>query len=98
MELLRVLQEAFVNARRHSEARNVELRLRAEDGVLTAVVADDGRGFDAASTREGVGLSAMRERVERLGGGIAVDSRPGGGTAVTVRVPLGGGTRAPRRR
>jgi signal transduction histidine kinase len=98
VELLRVLQEALVNTRRHSDARNVTLRLRAEDGVLTAVVADDGKGFDAASTREGVGLSAMRERVEGLCGRIEVDSRPGAGTTVTVRVPLGGGTRAHRRR
>src|SRR5215210_98672 len=97
VELLRVLQEALVNARRHSEARNVEVRLRAERGTLVAAVTDDGRGFDAASTRAGVGLSAMRERVEGLGGAIEVSSRPGGGTGVTVRVPWGGGTRAPRR-
>ena len=98
VELVRVLQEALVNIRRHSDAKNVTLRLRVEGGVLTAVVADDGRGFDAASTGVGVGLSAMRERVEGLGGGIEVDSRPGAGTTVTVKVPLGGGTRAPRRR
>jgi signal transduction histidine kinase len=98
VELLRVLQEALVNARRHSGARNVEVSLRAEDGTLVAAVRDDGRGFDAAATRAGVGLSAMRERVEGLGGGIDVSSRPGGGTGVTVRVPREGGTRAPRRR
>jgi PAS domain S-box-containing protein len=97
VELLRVLQEALVNARRHSEARNVEVRLRAEGGTLVAEVTDDGRGFDAASTRAGVGLSAMRERVEGLGGEIEVSTRPGGGTGVTVRVPSTDGTRAPRR-
>ncbi len=98
VELVRVLQEALVNARRHSGAQNVEVRLRAEGGALVAEVADDGRGFDAASTRAGVGLSAMRERVEGLGGAFELESQPGEGTSVRVTVPLGGGTRAPRRR
>jgi PAS domain S-box-containing protein len=102
VQLLRVLQEALVNARRHSGAENVEVRLRAEGGTLVAAVGDDGRGFDAASARAGVGLSAMRERVEGLGGRIEMSSRPGEGTTVTVTVPLGtpsgGGTRAPRHR
>ena len=98
VELLRVLQEALVNAGRHSGAGNVEVRLRARDEALVAEVTDDGRGFDAASTRAGVGLSAMRERVEGLGGTFGVESLPGGGTSVRVTVPLGDGTRAPRRR
>jgi len=97
VELLRVLQEALVNARRHSGARKVEVRLRTEGEALVAAVIDDGRGFDPAPTRAGVGLSAMRERVEGLGGEIEVKSPPGEGTKVTVRVPLADGTRAPRR-
>ncbi|MDQ3639837.1 MAG: PAS domain-containing protein [Actinomycetota bacterium] len=97
VELVRVLQEALVNARRHSGAENVEIRLRAEGGTLVAEVIDDGKGFDAASTRAGVGLSAMLERAEGLGGAFEVESQPGGGTNVRVTVPLGDGTRAPRR-
>jgi PAS domain S-box-containing protein len=97
VELLRVLQEALVNARRHSGARDVEVRLRTDDEAIVIEVADDGRGFDATSDSAGIGLSAMRERVEGLGGRIEVRSRPGEGTNVTVTVPLGGGTRAPRR-
>jgi PAS domain S-box-containing protein len=97
VELLRVLREALTNARRHSGARNVEIRLRAEDEALVAAVIDDGRGFHSASTRTGVGLVGMGERVEGLGGKIEVSSRPGEGTRVVVKVPLGGGTRALRR-
>jgi PAS domain S-box-containing protein len=99
VELLRVLQEALANVRRHSGASNVEVRLRKGSGgeEVLAEVADDGRGFDRGSVRAGVGLSAMRERVEGLGGKIEVGSRPGEGTKVRVRVPLEGGTRAPRR-
>ncbi|WP_166173839.1 PAS domain-containing sensor histidine kinase [Rubrobacter tropicus] len=96
VELLRILQEALANARRHSGAENVRVRLLAEGGEALAELTDDGRGFEPGEVREGVGLSAMRERVERLGGGIEVVSRPGEGTRVTVRVPLGGGTPDPR--
>ena len=86
VELLRVLQEALANTRRHSEARNVEVGLRTDDEALLIEVDDDGRGFDPGSAGPGIGLSAMRERVETLGARIDVRSRPGEGTKVTVRV------------
>ena len=97
VELLRVLQEALTNVRRHSAARNVEVGLRTEDEAILIEVADDGRGFDPGSGRAGVGLSAMRERVEGLGGEIEVRSRPGQGTEVKVRILPGGGTPDPGR-
>src|SRR5215204_5067775 len=96
VDVLRVLQEALTNARRHSTAGRVEVRLRMENQEMLAEVIDDGRGFDPASVRAGVGLSAMRERIEGLGGKIEVRSRPGKGTKVTVRVHLGGDTRVLR--
>jgi len=92
VDVLRVLQEALTNARRHSGASSIEVRLRTENQEVLAEVVDDGRGFDAASVRAGVGLSAMRERIEGLGGKIEVMSRPDEGTKVTVRVHLGGDT------
>jgi signal transduction histidine kinase len=95
VELLRVLQEALINTRRHSGARNVEVRLRTVGEEILAEVIDDGRGFEPASVRAGVGLSAMRERVEGLGGEIRISSRPGEGTRVWVRVPTGDGTPDP---
>ena len=97
VQLSRILQEALANARHHSGARNVEVRLRTEGDAVLAAVIDDGRGFDPASPRAGVGLSTMRERVEALGGEIEVKSPPGEGTKVALRVPLEGGTLAPRR-
>jgi signal transduction histidine kinase len=96
VELLRVLQEALVNTRRHSGAVNVEVELRTEGGAVLAGVIDDGMGFDPSSTQAGVGLSAMRERVEALAGKIELKSPPGEGTKVMVRVPLGVGTPTPR--
>jgi signal transduction histidine kinase len=108
VELLRVLQEALINARRHSGARNVEVRLgleaqeeeeeeEEEEMMVVAEVVDDGRGFDPASTRVGVGLSAMRERVEGLGGKIEVRSPLGEGTRIRVMIPRRDDTQAPRR-
>jgi PAS domain S-box-containing protein len=97
VELLRVLQEALTNTRRHSGARNVEVRLGTEGGEILAEVSDDGRGFDMASVRTGVGLSAMRERIEGVGGTLAIHGRPGEGTRVVVSIPPGNDTPAPRR-
>ena len=96
VELLRVLQEALANVRRHSGAENVRVRLLIAGDEALAELADDGRGFEPEEARVGVGLSSMRERVAGLGGGIEVSSRPGEGTRITVRVPLGGGTPGPR--
>src|SRR5215204_5067341 len=98
VELLRILQEALANVRRHSAARNVEVGLRTDDEAILIEVTDDGRGFDPMVAQGGVGLVGMRERVEGLGGEIEISNRPGEGTEVMVRVPVGGGTRAPRRR
>jgi two-component system, NarL family, sensor histidine kinase UhpB len=55
---------------------------------LRAEVADDGRGFDPASVREGLGISGMRERASALGGELEMESEPGEGTSVKVEVPL----------
>jgi PAS domain S-box-containing protein len=97
VELLRILQEALANVRRHSGAKNVEVRLRTDEEAILIEVTDDGRGFDPGSPRTGIGLVGMQERVEGLGGNIELRSHPGEGTRVRVRVPVGGGTPDPRR-
>ena len=86
-ELLHVLQEALANARRHSNAGRVRVALRSARGRLGIEVSDDGRGFDPDETPPGMGTRGMRERVRALGGDIAVESKPGDGTRVTVDVP-----------
>ncbi|MCQ4348946.1 PAS domain S-box protein [Pseudomonas stutzeri] len=87
--LFRVLQEALTNIMRHAGAHSVEIRLRREAGALQLCIADDGVGFDPNRTRSGsFGLVGMRERVAMLGGSLALDSGPGQGTTLCVRVPL----------
>jgi signal transduction histidine kinase len=86
-ELLRVLQEALANARRHSAARHVEVILSSDSHSIRAEVVDDGRGFDPASVREGLGISGMRERIRELGGKLRIESAREVGTSVSVEVP-----------
>jgi signal transduction histidine kinase len=86
--LLRCLQEALANVRKHAAATRVEVRVSAEpDGAAQLAVTDDGRGFDPAARRDGFGLEGMTERVALAGGELDVSSRPGGGTTLIVRLP-----------
>ncbi|MDP9457396.1 MAG: PAS domain S-box protein [Actinomycetota bacterium] len=87
-ELVRIVQEALNNARRHSGASNIRVSLRVEDGRVLAEVSDDGRGFDPRSSMGGVGMSSMRERAQSLGGELEVESEPGKGTTVRFKGPL----------
>ena len=87
VEILRIIQEALTNARRHSGAANVLVSLRREGGYLVAEISDDGRGFELA-TASGVGLSSMRERAAALGGKLGIESEVGQGTTVHLRVPV----------
>ena len=87
-ELVRIIQEALSNARRHSQAKNIRVVLGVEGNDCLAEVEDDGRGFEPDSSRRGVGMSSMRERAEALGGDVEVESEPGKGTRVRARLPL----------
>lgn len=87
IELLRIVQEALVNARRHSGARYIWVSLWVEGRYVIAEVVDDGRGFDAETSWGGVGLFSMQERALKLGGSLDIQSEPGKGARVTVRIP-----------
>lgn len=87
--LFRVLQEALTNIMRHAQAHSVEVKLCREADELQLSVSDDGVGFDPQQTRTGsFGLVGMRERVAMFGGSLRLDSTPGQGTTLYVRVPL----------
>jgi signal transduction histidine kinase len=86
VQLMRVIQEALTNVRKHSEARKACVSLDHQEG-LRITIEDDGKGFDPAvmdNDRDRFGLFTMRERVERVGGRLEIDSVPGGGTRVCV--------------
>jgi signal transduction histidine kinase len=91
IQLVRIAQEALTNARKHSRAGSVQLEVQRTDGLLEMAIRDDGQGFDLSGieSRRGAsfGLEAMRERAQAVGATLELESRPGGGTAVVVRLP-----------
>jgi len=90
-QLSRVIQEALTNARRHSGAKRISVRLRTEGGDLLAQVSDDGVGL-GPDVSPGVGLATMHERAALVGGDLKLESQEGRGTSVLLRVPLSQGT------
>jgi signal transduction histidine kinase len=89
IHVYRVLQEALNNIARHSGASQAWVRLRFQADALELEVEDHGRGLGVATGRQGLGLVAMRERAELVGGTLALGRPREGGTIVRLRVPLG---------
>jgi signal transduction histidine kinase len=81
-----VVSEALTNAAKHADASYVQIDLHVADGTLCLSVVDDGVG--GADPSEGSGLIGLKDRVEALGGTIAVASPPGSGTRLDVEIPL----------
>lgn len=94
--LFRIVQEAVSNIIRHAEAKSVTIALQANDGTVRLEIEDDGHGFDPdiasrdAVERRQLGLLGIRERVERFGGNVQIESAPSKGTRVDVSIPMGG--------
>jgi signal transduction histidine kinase len=85
----RIVQEALTNVRKHAGPdATVTLRVRAEPGAVEVEIHDDGRGAAAVSDGSGLGLIGMRERAQARGGTVAAGPAPGGGFAVSARIPL----------
>jgi signal transduction histidine kinase len=88
--LLRIAQEAVINAVRHAQPRSIEIHLNSEPDVLLLCIRDDGTGMHQLPelyARQGFGLNNMRERAESLGGQWRIESEPGAGTSISVRIP-----------
>jgi signal transduction histidine kinase len=93
--LYRIAQEALTNVVKHASAGNVSILLEQRDSTAVLIVEDDGRGFDLEAVMHGsgraqrLGLLGMEERASLIGGRLTIESRPGGGTAVFVEIPIG---------
>jgi signal transduction histidine kinase len=88
-ELLRIAQEAVSNAVRHARPHTVRITMTEESGQLVLAVADDGVGMEQSpelSARQGFGLASMRQRASAIGGDWQIESSPGRGTRVSVRM------------
>jgi signal transduction histidine kinase len=93
----RIVQEALFNIRRHSQARTAVVRLRVDGGTLTLLVDDDGRGFGSTGRLAGAELDrsargpvTIKERARAIGAALAVESSPGTGSRIELRLPLSG--------
>jgi signal transduction histidine kinase len=88
LSLYRIAQETMHNIITHSQAKNVQVELGADDTRISLRIIDDGVGFDPSHARAGLGLESMRQRVQAVGGFIDISSSPNSGTRIEVRVPF----------
>lgn len=87
--IFRIVQESLTNVARHARASRVDVVLERHSGALELAVCDDGAGFDPEAVGSGsFGLLGIVERARNLGGTVAIDSAPGRGTRVAIRIPL----------
>ena len=93
-ELVRVLQEALVNIRKHSGARKVVVRFGRDNGIWRLAIEDDGRGFEFAGrlslaelNAAALGPRVIRERVRSIGADLVIESAPGGGARLEISLP-----------
>jgi len=91
--LYRVVQESLTNATNHANASQVSIQVRRIGQVLSCSIQDDGAGFDVRAVlsdqgRRGLGLIGMQERLNAIGGTLLIDSAPGRGTKLLIRVPM----------
>jgi len=91
-DILRIVQESLTNVARHAQADHVHVRLAKDNAGLQVTVRDDGAGFDPDEGLERpgcFGMAGMYERAQRMGGELQIESTPGAGTAVKLRIPGG---------
>jgi len=84
--IYRICQEALNNIAKHAQASKVDMTLKQDEGAVEVIIRDDGRGFDPQLSASGhYGLGMMRERAEAAGVSLAITSKPGAGTQVTMQ-------------
>ena len=91
INLYRIVQEGLNNAHKYSNAKNVSILLEKQKYDISLIIEDDGIGFDTdkkTDGKAGLGLIGMRERATLLGGNLEIESSPGNGTTLFVRVPV----------
>ena len=88
-QLLRIIQEALTNVRKHADPTRVTIRFESHDSSARIAIEDDGRGFEPSRAPRGrhFGLDTMKERAESIGASLLIESEPGSGTKVVVTLP-----------
>lgn len=88
LHVLRLMQEALSNVLKHARASRVRMATRNHGHYVEIRVEDDGDGFDLATAQRGRGLKSQQRRAQRLGGVVRIDSSPGQGTRLSLRLPV----------
>jgi len=83
-----LFKEMVNNCGRHAHATHVSMKISTDAQHLQIVLSDDGCGFDTTKASNGWGLKSMKERAQELGGKMELDSQPGKGTTVALKIPL----------
>jgi signal transduction histidine kinase len=87
-QMFLIFKEALHNAARHSQCTRIEIAFPLERGCHALSITDNGRGFDPGSVTRGHGLASLQQRAQQIGGRLTVDSAPGRGTSIHLRVPV----------
>ncbi|UJH68422.1 tetratricopeptide repeat protein [Allomuricauda sp. SCSIO 65647] len=88
LQLFRIIQELLANTIKHAKAKNVNIQFSEENSTLNVLYEDDGIGFDTENVDSGVGLKNIGNRIQKIGGSLAIDSNPGAGTTIILNVPI----------
>lgn len=87
LNIYRIIQEQINNIIKHAHPKNVRIAVDAEDNAINISVTDDGKGFDTAKKRKGIGISNMINRVESFNGQVSIESSPGKGCRINISIP-----------
>jgi len=88
LNIYRIIQEQMTNIVKHAEASHVTISLEADSDMVTLVITDDGKGFDLSTTKAGIGISNIMNRVESFNGKINIETLPGKGCVMKIEYPL----------
>lgn len=88
ISLYRILQEQMNNIMKHADAGSVDISLTLDDGTVSLVIADNGKGFNPKAVKKGIGLNNIRRRVEYFSGELTVNSSPGKGCEIIAQIPF----------
>ena len=88
VEVYQIIQELSTNALKHAKAKHLELHINIHNGILQLLFEDDGVGFDTSTSKEGIGLKNIQQRLQQLNATVILDSAINRGTAVTIEIPL----------
>jgi signal transduction histidine kinase len=86
--LYRIVQESLTNVARHAQAQTASVMIERRDGIVRAIIEDDGCGFKMCAVHNRLGLYGIRERAELLGGKLTIESEEGKGTSLFVEIPV----------